>query len=914
MSSDPKNLVGTTLLGRYQIDRRIAEGGMGAVFQATQLSLGRQIAIKVVKSSDAEPDAVRRFEQETEVIARLAHPHIVQVVDAGRAEDGTLFLAMELLDGDNLRAVLRKVGPLPVPRVLAIVEDIASALSAAHAGGVIHRDLKAENVMLVKAAGKPESAKVLDFGVAKLTKKTEAPPQTGSGFVAGTPGCIAPEQMLGKSDDPRSDLYSVGVLMFEMLVGTAPFVSESSVELMMRHLTEPAPRASAVAAARGHGEIPQAVDDLVASLLAKDPDGRPASAEALVDIIVSLRDASRATQADLRLMTPQGGLAVPTPAAASGTPQVAVPSPTVTAATTVMPKPTAQPWVRPSLKKLAPRIAGTLVIGALLSLGGLRFNPWRADRPSIINNKEVQAAFDAVIDGGQFMNLDLEAARRNLDTVVRLDPNVPLAHLLLAQIAILEGEPLTRIDGHLHDARMAAAQRAKSTVLRTRTESLVDALSEIDPREASIKWQRHLDDGPWWNNDIEAHMFAQKMSFMNHHDGAEVERLFLLVDSEWEDLMPASRLGIARARRLQAQREKDPVKRAAKFDDATQILEDLLARSPHNAVIVGALVDVDLARAQPDKAVERLTTLLQADNRSTRLARRLASLKSATDPRAFERTLTLMRSWLDGNSQKADGLSFVGYQYASRGRFAEANGLWDEAVSAAADDRTRVAEIAVFAATFATLGGDVSLARKWMAVYSDKLLDSAAHERLQPFHIANRVILAAQSSDMAERVVKEGSAVLRSAKTEQSAVRDVVMWHALTIQGQHTEALATAAAVQPCFRPVLVGRSYIALGEPMQALAAFQSAATPEAQTACTSGDSVIDYLQSLVFATTLGHRAKLALELGDRADAQLAVDRFRAFWPYASSPPGPASSTVALIASVASSLAAEAPRPTSDP
>ncbi|HEY4223853.1 MAG TPA: serine/threonine-protein kinase, partial [Myxococcota bacterium] len=239
MATDPKNLVGVTLLGRYKIERPIGEGGMGAVFEATQLSLSRRVAVKVVKAvpgsgTGSDDDNIKRFERETEAIARLAHPNIVQVVDAGRAEDGTLFLAMELIDGENVRQLLRRGQRIYLTRALRIVEDVASALVAAHAAGVIHRDLKAENIMLVRAAGREETAKVLDFGVAKLTSRTEAPPVTGSGFVAGTPGFIAPEQMIGKSDDARSDLYSIGVLLFEMLTGEGPFVSNNAMELMLR--------------------------------------------------------------------------------------------------------------------------------------------------------------------------------------------------------------------------------------------------------------------------------------------------------------------------------------------------------------------------------------------------------------------------------------------------------------------------------------------------------------------------------------------------------------------------------------------------------------------------------------------------------------------------------------------------------
>ena len=896
MSNGAKNLVGTILSGRYKIEKLIGEGGMGAIFQATQLSLGRLVAIKVVKSIHADADAVRRFELETEVIARLAHPHIVQVVDAGRSEDGTLFLAMELLEGDNVRGLLRKTGAFPLARVLAIVEDLASALSAAHAGGVIHRDLKAENVMLVKAAGKPEIAKVLDFGVAKLTSKTEAPPQTGSGFVAGTPGCIAPEQMLGKSDDPRSDLYSLGVLMFEMLAGVAPFTSESSIELMMRHLTEPAPRVAAVAAARGLGEIPQPVDDLVASLLAKDPDGRPASAEALVDIIVSLRDAGRATQADLPLMTPRGGFAVKTPGSSA---VIAVQVPT--APTTTLPTPAAQPRLK--------KIAATLAISALLSYVGTEGSRRYADRLSASSDKEIKAAFEAV--GHQLMSLDIEAARRSLDTIVRRDPDAPVAHLLLAQIAMLEGEPLSRIDGHLHDASGALERRAQVSLLRTHTEWLVSALTEIDPDKAHAKWQNHA--GHCFDRELEDYMFAAKISYTSR-DAAEIERLFMVRHllfmvghADFKDLAPASRLGVARARRYQALKEKLPVHQAAKLDDATKILEELLARHPNNAVIVDALVDVDVARGRTDSAHERLTALLQVDRRALRAQLRLAGLESIRDARAFDMTLAALRAAVPGNKDKVDGLASVGDQYASRGRFAEADGLWGEAVQASTSEQTRVAEIAVHAATFGILGGDLKLAKKWMSLYEESLVYIPSNKRLQLFHLANRILMAARSNNVGDERAEAELASMIKMKTDLPDIAKIASWYARTRVGKHKEALEFTQRLSPCFGPPHAGMSLISLNDPKEALATFKAATTAEMQMVCTSGDDVWTYIQSVLFANSLGHRAQVAMELGDRAEAEGAVKGLRAFWPYASSPPRTVSSNLAMLARVDKWLNAEA-------
>ena len=311
--SAPRNLVGLTLAGRYRVERPIGEGGMGAVYLATQLSLGRHVAVKVLKTDGApDADAVRRFQRETDVISRLQHPNIVQVVDAGTAEDGTLFIAMEHLEGETVRTALRRGGPFSIMRALGVAADVCRALLAAHKAGVVHRDLKAENVMLLRVEGHGEHAKVLDFGVAKLTAGSLAPPVTGEGLVAGTPGSIAPEQLLGKSDDPRSDLYALGVLLFEMISGEQPFVSSNSMELMVRTLTDPVPSLAERMKTLGRS-VPGAIESLVGNLLEKDPVLRPKNAEALLDTLERLEEADEVTQPDRRTPSAPTRVAAPPP-------------------------------------------------------------------------------------------------------------------------------------------------------------------------------------------------------------------------------------------------------------------------------------------------------------------------------------------------------------------------------------------------------------------------------------------------------------------------------------------------------------------------------------------------------------------------------------------------------------------------
>lgn len=280
--SESSELVGATLAGRYEVKRLLGRGGMGAVYEAVQQPLGRKVALKVIRRAlSDEPSAVKRFTQEAQAVAQLSHPNIVTLFDFGQTDEGVpgagqLFLAMELLEGRSLERAIRDDGPLPWERALSIVSDVCRALVEAHDKGVIHRDLKPDNVMLV--SGREERVKVVDFGVAKLLDQGAGSTMTGTGLVVGTPGYISPEQVNGTNDDPRSDLYALGVMWFEMLTGRAPFEGETPMKVVLRHLHDPAPRPSALASSA----LPREVDALVQRLLGKTPEARAESAAALL--------------------------------------------------------------------------------------------------------------------------------------------------------------------------------------------------------------------------------------------------------------------------------------------------------------------------------------------------------------------------------------------------------------------------------------------------------------------------------------------------------------------------------------------------------------------------------------------------------------------------------------------------------
>lgn len=910
MGTDTKNLVGTTLSGRYRIDKAIGEGGMGAIFQATQLSLGRAVAIKVVKSvHEDSSDAVRRFELETEVIARLAHPNIVQVVDAGKADDGTMYLAMELLQGESIRQLLRREGTLPVARVLAIVEDVASALSAAHAGGVIHRDLKAENVMVVKAAGKQEIAKVLDFGVAKLTTKTEAPPQTGSGFVAGTPGCIAPEQMLGKSDDPRSDLYSVGVLMFEMLAGEAPFVSSSSVELMMRHLTEPAPRVAGVAHARGKPDVPAALDELVASLLVKDPEARPKSAESLVEIVSSLRDAGRSTQADLRLPTPMGGFSVPTPGSVSmptatgatpipfGAPSGAlVVQKPVTAPTTTMPVPVPVPTQIVARARKPLRVAAKVAIIGLVVFFGSGAVMWAyelyADRPipgMPWLERESWKRWNEMDE--QLLYLDLAPLKQNARFILQeKQQDVPMAYLYLAHVAILERQPLSVIDGYHAQAKVSAERRAKAMGRSRHTQLMVDALTESDPEKARSKWQIHIEVGGCTDAFVEEHMFAQRQ-MLTEVDGQKIVNAFTpLLEKYGDNAYPFAKIGYARGLLL-----------LGRIEEARVIIEPLLAARPFNVPLIDAMVDVDLARGNAADAIKRIDTHL-ADDDDPHLNIRRAVIKLRDDPRALDGMRARLDSLPDANPMKALGFSYIGHALASRGQFKEAEEMWQRGKASATgvDAPTRTAELAVYASMFGAIIGDVDIAKRWLDEYQqvrDGMPEGPTARRVKAVALGNRIMLAAEDmrSPNAAAAARD-IAWLKAEPIDIPLLTQTIDWHATVAQGKLDEALQVAEQMPACWRD-----GHLGITAAMQASRAtdpakkrerlgvaierLKGATTEKARLACTNGDDLVSFIQTVEQVKSLGYLATAACFANDRATASDALTQIHALWPHASSP-----------------------------
>jgi serine/threonine-protein kinase len=267
--------VGALVAGKFRIEKMLGQGGMGKVYLANHQVLDQKVVLKVLHREYAEdPDTVKRFQHEGRAASRLRHPNVIQVLDFGAMEDGTLFMAMEYLPGQDLSGIIQREFPLGDRRVVRIASQILSALSEAHAQNVIHRDLKPENVMLENRRGEPDFVKVLDFGIAKITDaKTKL---TQAGLVCGTPEYMSPEQARGADLDPRSDLYSVGVIIYQMVTGLLPFESDTPVGFLMKHLTEPPIPPSQK---QPEVDVPPELEALIMRALAKNPAERFANAE-----------------------------------------------------------------------------------------------------------------------------------------------------------------------------------------------------------------------------------------------------------------------------------------------------------------------------------------------------------------------------------------------------------------------------------------------------------------------------------------------------------------------------------------------------------------------------------------------------------------------------------------------------------
>ncbi len=279
-SLPPDPMIGRTFAGKYKIQKKLGEGGMGSVYSANQEPIDRLVAIKVLLGRLAEDDvAVKRFEQEARAVSKMQHPNTVTIYDYGKSEDGRLYIVMEHLKGRTLSDLLRKEGNLDALRAIRLVRQVCASLHDAHAAGIIHRDLKPDNIFLTEVGADKEWVKVLDFGVAKLANENAAT-LTQTGMIFGTPKYMSPEQAEGRQLDYRADIYALGVVMFEILVGRPPFLADTPVALLLKHIQSPIPPFKQM---RPDLEIPAELEAVVHKMLAKLPEDRHADVTVLAN-------------------------------------------------------------------------------------------------------------------------------------------------------------------------------------------------------------------------------------------------------------------------------------------------------------------------------------------------------------------------------------------------------------------------------------------------------------------------------------------------------------------------------------------------------------------------------------------------------------------------------------------------------
>ncbi len=492
-ADEPDPYIGRTLLDQFEIQEVVGAGGMGTVYRARQPTIGRDVAIKILHPELVQnPDAVRRFQREARVSASLDHPNVVRVFLFGQLPDDSLYLVMEYLRGRSLLDVLRMDGVLDPARALHVVTQICDGVGEAHRQGVVHRDVKPENVLLVPRGQDPDFVKVLDFGIARFLRG-EQTVATQSGLIFGTARYISPEGASGEPTDARSDVYSIAVLCYQLLCGETPFDAASPVGLLMKHIHDAPPDLRRKPLGR---HVPGEVADVVMRALGKNPDTRPADAN---ELGAALRAAACA--ADVDVASPRysaapasvrpGPVATPSPSPAPvrhGTPTPrTVPmgpaSPTLGAA----PSPFGDPSVSVQVKGVpgarrglgaAATVLVAFVLGAAAVVGGAVLLG-DAGGSGAVAVEELESRARAALARG---DIDTPPGDNVADLTARIlerDPDHGGALALRAEAArrLREEAATARAQGFLDEAR---ARYRRSLALVPDEPRAVAALAEIE--------------------------------------------------------------------------------------------------------------------------------------------------------------------------------------------------------------------------------------------------------------------------------------------------------------------------------------------------------------------------------------------------------------------------------------------------
>ncbi len=305
----PKDpFIGREILGgQFQVLEKIGTGGMGSVYKASQPAMNRTVAIKILHPKLAgRKDLTSRFRREARAMSQLTHPNTVKVFMYGELEeDGSLYIVMEMLEGRNLNQTVRKEGPMAAERAIPVLIQVCGALQEAHDLGIVHRDLKPENIFLCRQGGLVDYPKVLDFGLAKVTERQMQPGSvilTQEGMVFGTPEFMSPEQAQGKTLDARSDIYSLAVILYEVLTGKLPFSARTPMEYIQKHVMEPAIALNDRVPER---KFPKGLEEVLARALAKKRDERFQTAADFAESLRPFGGAAAAALPQIRVAGPQ---------------------------------------------------------------------------------------------------------------------------------------------------------------------------------------------------------------------------------------------------------------------------------------------------------------------------------------------------------------------------------------------------------------------------------------------------------------------------------------------------------------------------------------------------------------------------------------------------------------------------------